>query len=168
VTVTQFLALTWFFSPCLSRCQDLAKSETTLPTIRVDSMMVSDFAKLGRKVKTLESTCCNESSRYLEHPATVGDFVGGKVKTIRVVHSASMKSPPTAEEVRKNLRTVWQSKFQVAFCREAWAEPTFWSIESIVEFEDGKRSALITDGVHIALQDHDGKNWFFRLFPAAQ
>ena len=162
------LALAWLLLPSLSHCQDLAKSETTSPPILVDSKLVSDFAELSRKAKTLEDASCNGGSRYLEHPTTVGDFVGGKVKTIRVVHSASRKSPPTAEELRKSLRMVWQGKFQVAFCQVAWAELTLWSIESIVEFEDGKRRALITDGVHVALQDHDGKNWFFRLFPAAQ
>jgi hypothetical protein len=162
------LALACLLLPCLSHWQDLAKSEATWPTILVDSMMVSDFAELGRKVKSLDDASCNGGSRHLERPTTVGDFVGRKVKSIRVVHYASRESPPTAEEVRKSLRMVWQGKFQVAFCQVAWAEPAFWSIESIVEFEDGKRSAVITDGVHVALQDHDGKSWFFRLFPAAQ
>ena len=162
------LALAWLLLPSLSHCQDLAKSEATSPTILVDSLMVSDFAELAPKVKALEGASCNGGSRYLEQPTTVGDFVGGRVKNIRVVRSAPRKGPPTAEEARKKLRMVWQSKFQVAFCQVAWAEPTLWSIESIVEFEDGKRSALITDGIHVALQDHDGKNWFFRLFPAAQ
>jgi hypothetical protein len=49
-----------------------------------------------------------------------------------------------------------------------WDEGTWWSIESAVEFEDGKKGLLITDGLHVALRDHDGKNWFFRLLPAAQ
>lgn len=171
-TVTQLsifpLTLAWLLFTCLSHSQDLAKSETTSPTILVNSMMASDFAELGRTVKTLEGASCKGGYRYLEHPTTVGDFVGGKVKTIRVVRSAARKSPPTAEEVLKSLRMVWQGKFQVAFCQLPWAEPTNWSIESIMEFEDGKRSALITDGVHVALQNHDGKTWFFRLFPAAQ
>ncbi|HMD39606.1 MAG TPA: hypothetical protein VKH15_10005 [Candidatus Acidoferrum sp.] len=43
-----------------------------------------------------------------------------------------------------------------------------WSIESILVFEDGKQGVLITDGSHVALKDHDGKSWFFRLLPAAQ
>jgi hypothetical protein len=41
-------------------------------------------------------------------------------------------------------------------------------LEAVIEFEDGKRSALITDGEHVALQDHESKNWFFRLLPDAQ
>ena len=160
--------LAWLLVPCLSHCQDLAKSKTASPTILVDSIIVSDYAELAGKVKTLEVVSCDGGLRSLDHPTTVGEFVGGKVKTIRVLHSAPRRNPPTAEEVRIGLRKVWQGKFQVCFCQIAWSEPTRWTIESVLEFEEGKRSALITDGVHVALQDHDSKNWFFRLFPAAQ
>jgi len=160
--------LAWLLVASLSNGQKLQSPETTSPTIVVGSIMVSDFSELSRKVKILDDASCNGGSRYLEHPTTVQEFIGVKVTTIRVVNSAPRSNPPTAEEVQKILRRVWQGKFQSSFCQIVWSEPTFWSIESIVEFEDGKQSLLITDGVHVALQDHDGKNWFFRLFPAAQ
>jgi hypothetical protein len=98
----------------------------------------------------------------------VADFVGGTVKDIRVVRFTRMRNSPTHEELRNSVRKVWQGEFQSASCQIGWAEVTPWSIEVIVEFEDGKRSELITGGSHVALQDRDGKSWFFRLLPAAQ
>jgi hypothetical protein len=101
----------------------------------------------------------------------VGDFVGGNVKSIRVLRTAPFRpgtKPPTPDEVRQRLKAVWQRKFQVAFCQIAWAEMTFWSVAAVVEFEDGKQSPLITDGVHVALQNYNGNSAFFRLLPAAQ
>lgn len=160
--------LALFLVGCSSPWQNLANSRTTSPGILVDSMTVSDHGELAGEVKTLEAVSCNGGSRYLEHPTSAGEFVCGKVKNIRVVYIARKSKPPTAEEVRKSMTKVWQGKFQASFCQIPWAEPTFWSIESILEFEDGRQGALITDGVHVALQNHDGKNWFFRLSPAAQ
>ena len=42
-----------------------------------------------------------------------------------------------------------------------------WSIESTLEFKDGKKGLLITDGEHVAVRDHGGKSCFFRLWPGA-
>jgi hypothetical protein len=66
------------------------------------------------------------------------------------------------------VRKVWQGSFQSADCGILWSEGNMWSIEFALEFEDGKQGLLITDGRHVALCDHDAKNWFFRLLPAAQ
>jgi hypothetical protein len=151
--------------------EPLGISEASQPAIVVDSVGVSDYGELIRAADRLESASCNGGYHYLERPTTVGDFVGGKVKSIRVLRTAPLRpgtTPPTADETRQKLRRVWQGKFRAAFCQIAWAEFTFWSIEAVLEFEDGKRSPLITDGVHVALQDHNGNSVFFRLFPAAQ
>ncbi len=157
--------------PLLST-EPLEISEVNLPEIVVDSAAVSDYGELRKAADRLESPSCNGGYHFLEHPTTVGDFVSGKVKAIHVVRNLPLRpgrnQPRTAEEVRETVRKVWQGKFQVAFCQIAWSEPTFWSLEAVVEFEDGKRSPLITDGVHVALQDYKGNSAFFRLFPAAQ
>jgi hypothetical protein len=155
----------------LLRIEPLEISEADLPAVVVDSVVVSDYGELVMAADRLESASCNGSYHYVEHPTTVGDFVSGKVKSIRVLRTARLRpgtTPPTADETRQKLKRVWRGKFQAAFCHIAWAERTFWSIEAVVEFEDGKRSTLITDGVHVAVQDHNGTSAFFRLFPAAQ
>jgi hypothetical protein len=154
----------------LLRIEPLEVSEPNLAIV-VDSVVVSDYQELGKETDRLNLASCNGGYHYLEHPTTVEDFVGGKVKAIRVLRTAPLRpwgKPPTADEIRQRVRRVWEGKFQAAFCQLAWAEPTFWSIEATLEFEDGKRSPLITDGVHVALQNHDGKTSFFRLFPDAQ
>jgi hypothetical protein len=98
----------------------------------------------------------------------VGDFVGAKVKALRVLHYARQRKPPKAKEIKTFVRKVWQGSFQGAACGILWDEGAWWSIESAVEFEDGRQGLLVTDGTHVALRDHEGKNWFFRLLPAAQ
>lgn len=156
--------------PLLS-LEPLESSDAHLPPIVVDSMVASDYRELIKAATKLESPSCNGGYRYLEHPTTVGEFVGGAVKTIRVLRTAPFRpgaKPVTPEETRQKLKRVWQGKFQVPSCQIDWAEPAFWSIEAVVEFEDGKQSPLITDGGHVALRDHNGDGWFFRLFPAAQ
>lgn len=147
--------------------QGAAKSQANSPEIRVDTVL-SDFAELRRKAEALESTSCNGHNEWLNAPTTVDAFVGGKVKGIHVVRFVHATNFTTREEVRNTITKVWQGKFQSASCQVDWDEGTFWSIEAIVEFEDGKQSALITDGSHVATQDHDGKNWFLRLLPAAR
>lgn len=96
--------------------------------------------------------------------------LGGKVKTISVLRTAPFRpfaKPPTQDETRQKLKRVWQGKFQQFACQIDWAEGTFWSIEAVVEFGDGKRSPVVTGGVHVALQDHNGNSASFacsRLF----
>lgn len=149
----------------------LEVSDANVPSIVVDSMVASDYPELIKAANSLEKPSCNGGYRYLDHPRTVGEFVGGAVKTIRVLRTAPFRpgtKPLTVGETRQRVKRVWQGKFQVPSCQIDWAEYTFWSIEAVVEFEDGRRSPLITDGVHVALKDHDGNSAFFRLFPAAQ
>lgn len=148
--------------------QNSVKDGSTSPTILVDSIVPSDYEELARSVKLLDGTSCGEPSRHPQRPTTTEDFVGGKVTTIHVVRSAPKRNTPEAREIRRSIRNVWQSKFLGASCGIDWSEFTVWSIESILVFEDGKQGVLITDGSHVALKDHDGKSWFFRLLPAAQ
>lgn len=162
------IALVWFCLPFPPQAQNLAKPESDSPTILVGSATATDNGELASQVKTMEGASCNPASRHFDHPTTVGDFVGGKVKTLRILHYARRRNPPKPEETQTLMRKVWQGSFYGADCGIAWDEGALWSIESTLEFEDGKKGLLITDGIHVALRDHDGKNWFFRLLPAAQ
>jgi hypothetical protein len=148
----------------LSLCaQDSARSEQTEPAILVDSWTPADAAELGEKIKILEAGPCQSDKGHMSQPTTVADFIGGKVKSIRLLRVAKF---PTANQLRGAIRRVWKGQFQGASCGIEWAEVTFWSVEAVVEFDDGKRSALITDGTHVALQDRQGNSWFLRLLPS--
>lgn len=147
----------------------MAKKNWGVPRIVVDTMVKSDFAEIGKKVREMDDgSKCTGGMKYEEKSRVVGDNVGGKVKAIRVLRVAAWKADPKAGEAQAKVEKVWAGKFQSAFCQIAWAEPTLWSVEAELEFDDGKRGALITDGSHVALQDHDGNNRFLRIFPAAQ
>jgi hypothetical protein len=71
-------------------------------------------------------------------------------------------------QLPQTVLSVWNGKFQFSTCFIGWAEPNWWSVEARLEFVDGKQGVLVTDGTHVALKDHDGATWFFRLLPAAQ
>jgi len=143
-----------------------AKAQGSSPRIRVDAV-ASEFSVLDADAKAL-SAGCGGGYRILEHPTAVGEFEGENVKAIRVVRFARSQTSQPRKELQQNFLKVWQGKFQAVYCYLPWDELALWSIEAEVEFQDGKRGTLITDGMHVALQDHDGKGWYFRLLPAAQ
>jgi len=143
--------------------QNRAKSEEVLPKILVNSVQLVDFGELNQSVKKIEQPrCANSRDSEL---LTVANLVWGKVKVIRVTRTLLVKNSPKTKELRETLRKIWRGKFQGAYCRILWDEVVFWSIQSVLEFEDGKKGTLLTDGLHVALQDHDGQVWFFRLMP---
>jgi hypothetical protein len=146
--------------------RDSSGSKATAPKIRLDVTSTAS-AELDRDAKALGSSP-NAGYRRLDHPETVADFVGGKVKDIRVVGFTGSRISRERIDPRILVRKVWAGEFQDAYGYQAWDEVTLWTVEAIVDFDDGKESELITDGMHVALQDHDGKSWFFRLLPAAQ
>jgi hypothetical protein len=150
----------------LSWGQAPADSVATTPEIRVHAV-AADPGELERKVRILDAPCGGRY-QYLDHPTTVGKFEDGKVRAIQVIYFAGWKNAPTQEELRDIVRRVWQGKFQSVSCQIDWDEGNIWTIEAVVEFADGIRSELITDGSHVALQGNDGKSYFFRLIPAAQ
>lgn len=153
---------------CFFCVQSRRYSETALPNIVPDSATVADYGEFNARVKALEGTTCNDSSRHFEKPMVVEEFVGAHVRSIRVVHYFRQSKPPRRREIRKLLTSVWLGSFLSASCGILWSEGVLWSIECTLEFEDGKQGVLITDGIHVALRDHEDKNWFFRLLPAAQ
>jgi hypothetical protein len=100
---------------------------------------------------------------YFDRYLSIESFVGGKVKLIHVIRYDPRLTPfQTREEVQK----VWLGAFHDASSYLGWAEGTIWNIEVSVEYEDGKRSSLLTDGGHVRVQDRQGKYWFIRLWPA--
>jgi hypothetical protein len=143
--------------------EDSAASTTE---IRVHAV-AADQGELERKVRILD-TPCGGRYQYLDHPTTVGQFQEGKVRAIQVVYFAGWKNAPKEEELRDLVRRVWQGKFRSVSCQINWAEGNLWTIEAVLEFDDGVRGELITDGSHVAMQGHDGKSYFFRLLPTAQ
>jgi hypothetical protein len=161
--------LAWFVLPFLSQAQNRAKPESDSPTILVGSATVADNGELAAQVKTMEGVSCGDTSRVVNQPTAVKDFVGGRAKTLRVLRYVQRRNFSKPVQVRALVSKVWQGSFlDQPACGIVWDEGTWWSIESTVEFEDGKKGLLITDGSHVALRDHKGKNWFFRLLPAAQ
>jgi hypothetical protein len=96
---------------------------------------------------------------------SIEDFVGGKVKTIRVVRHDPRLS---ADQIKEELRKVWLGIFHYATCQIEWDEGTFWNIRATVEYEDGRKSSILTDGLHVQVQDREGKYWFMREWPAVE
>jgi len=123
---------------------------------------------LEKQVRTFSDTCDpngpGRGFRRWSVPRSVADSMGGRVKTIRVLRFATPANISPRDVVRK----VWNGKFETSTCYVDWAEMTFWTLEARVEFQDGRQGLLITDGMHVVLQDHDGMTWFLRLLPAAQ
>jgi hypothetical protein len=156
-----------FSVPCT---QPKSQAADATPEVRVDASALSNVDEIGRHVSRFEATFCNGGYRWLDQPTTVEHFAGGRLKTIRVIHYAAPGGgkAPSPGEVGNKVLNVWQGKFRAAFCSLPWSEGTWWTSESTLEFEEGKRGTLITDGVHVFLRDRDGKPWFFRLYPAAQ
>jgi len=99
-----------------------------------------------------------------DHYLSVETFVGGKVKTIRVVRYDPKLKP---EQIRDEVRRVWLGVFWTAEDSIGWAEGNEWNIQASVEYEDGERTAILMDGwVHVQVEDREGKYWFIRLWPA--
>jgi hypothetical protein len=44
-----------------------------------------------------------------------------------------------------------------------WSEMNRWNIKASAEFEDGGHTWIMMDGVHVQVQDREGKYWFIRL-----
>jgi hypothetical protein len=96
----------------------------------------------------------------------VASFVGGPIKTIRVVRYSPALTP---SQIRREVRKVWLGVFQHASSNNGWSEGNRWSIEASVEYEDGKRSSILMDGwIHVQVEDREGKYWFIRIQPAVE
>ena len=91
------------------------------------------------------------------------EFAGGKVKEIRVVRYDPRLTP---DQIKAEVRKVWLGIFQYATCQIEWDEGTLWNVLATVEYEDGRKSSILTDGLHVQVQDREGKYWYMREWPA--
>ena len=93
------------------------------------------------------------------HPISLGAFVGGGVEKIRVIRYLPNLTP---ERIRQELLKVWASMFSEAGNGIFWSESSQGNIEASIEFENGGRGLIVTDGGHVRVQDRAGKSWFLR------
>jgi hypothetical protein len=96
----------------------------------------------------------------LDRAVSIGSFVGGTAKAIRVL---SYDPRLTPSQIRDEVRKVWLGLFTEAYSSIMWSEMNRWNIKASVEFQDGKRTWILTDGIHVQVQDREGKYWFIRL-----
>jgi hypothetical protein len=166
------LAFALYTAMCLmtqsdAHSQARPQSQASSPPILVTATAPSRQQELRQVVDSFDK--CTARSQYLNHPISVGAFIGGKVTAIRIVRFSQWTGTPAAKDkMQETLSRVWNGKFQYASCQLAWDEGTLWTIEADIEFADGTQRELLTDGSHVAFQDFAGKNWFVRLLPAAQ
>ena len=140
-------------------------SPTGTAPIVTDGMTTGEFGQILEKARAMEKAkSCGRRMLEEGKPFSLEELAGAKVKRIRVVRAETYKiwPAPKPEEVRATVEKIWSRKFGWMACQIEWDEGALWSIQAELEFEDGKKGVLITDGWHVALQDHDGHNWFVR------
>jgi len=64
--------------------------------------------------------------------------------------------------VEKTLRQLWDSRAEGPSDRITWAEGEHWSIDAQIEYRNGRKGRLVTDGAHTCIEDAAGRVWFFR------
>lgn len=122
-----------------------------------------------RSISTLgcEGVPSNEHARV---PAnTLQDLLGGKVKEIQVIRVTPLQpsapqvtglyTPPAVLAVKRALRR----RIQDGNCAQVWTERPAWTVQADIQFEDGIKRKLFTDGTFVAAQDRSGRAWFLRL-----
>ncbi len=152
-------------------CQSPVGEALPLPNLVTDSYTKIPLRDLMRKADLLQVPGCSNDTGFLRTPVSLADFVrgpatveamfGGTFQSIRILRVADPLMIRDAPE--KVLAKVWNSKIQDAACFMMWSEMATWDIEALVQFTDGKKSELYTDGFHLAFQDHGGRVWFTRL-----
>jgi hypothetical protein len=94
----------------------------------------------------------------------VASFVGGKVKSIRVIWHDPKLSP---DQIKQAVLRIWRSTLFEISSSVNWAEVFSWRIAAVVERDDGSSSSLWFDSwIHLRVQDQRGKYWYSRLLPA--
>ena len=141
------------------------KNKERYTPIVTDGMTTGEFGQIREKARAMErAKNCGQRMWKEGMPFSLEELAGAKVKRIQVVRAETYKiSPaPKPEQVRMAIEKVWSRKFESMGCQIEWDEAVMWTVEAELEFEDGKKGTLITDGWHVAIQDHDGHNWFVR------
>jgi hypothetical protein len=157
---------------CAQNAPSTSQPTAVLPLsqIFVDSQKPTDWNDPQWKIREVPNPGCNGGYKTSDQDVSLQELAGHAVKAIHVTAYRLNANVPRKEpkDIRQQVLDVWLGKFRTAFCQIAWAESTNWSINATVEFDDGKRGSLLTDGSHVRLLDHEGKFWFLRLLPAAQ
>lgn len=135
------------------------------PLVSADGVADSPPQELRLEAEMLSGGAGCSAPVWTGKHTTVGEIVGGKVVKIRVVRFASSVTTKKADQIPTVLRQVWEGQAEEPACYIAWDEAPLWSIEAVLEFDDGKRSLLVTDGLHVAVQDHEGHSNFMRMMP---
>ncbi len=149
----------------VAHAQVAPKKEENRAPIVTDGMTTGEFGQILEKARAMEKAkSCGQRIRERGKPFSLEELAGAKVKRIRVVRAETYKiwPAPKPEQAREMIEKVWSRKFGWMACQIEWDEGALWSVEAELEFEDGKKGALITDGWHVAIQDHEGHNWFGR------
>jgi hypothetical protein len=143
------------------------RGDLKLEQIIVDPLVTTNFEGMGAMRSPLATNqqplSCSDD--WFQYYRSVEAFLGGKVKAIRVFRfPRSSESVPA--DIQSRFMEAWLGVFRAARCFMVWAEPTFWDLGATIEYEDGKRSSMLTDGFHVQVQDREGRVWFIRLWPA--
>jgi len=144
-------------------------SGLTLDQIFVDAKKPTAWNDPVWEINEDHNSSCKENRPSSGHAVSVHDLAGAPVKAIHVTaYQLSPSASKSAEsEIRERVLKVWYGQFSGASCGIEWSEAAFWSIKADVEFVDSNRGSLLTYGIHVRLQTHDGNIWYFRLLPAA-
>lgn len=147
--------------------QQDVRPNLTRSQIVVDPLAISTdspFLEPILKHQSASSWC----SLQLDHFKSVQDFLGGKVRTIRVLRAVQIRGLGrlTPADVQTSVLEAWVGIFRDGSCSIDWDEVTFWTIAAIIEYEDGKRTLMMFDSSrHLSLEDREGRVWFIRLWP---
>jgi hypothetical protein len=137
------------------------QSKTPIDT---SGMIADESGQIFIKVRAMEAAkSCGQKKWREDTPLSLEQLAGAKVERIRVVMASGRfkgRHAPKPEEVRATVQKMWSRKFGWMTCQVEWDEPVLWYIQAELGFKDGNKGVLITDGRHVALQDHDGHNWF--------
>jgi hypothetical protein len=146
--------------------QQDVRPNLTRSQIVVDPLAIStDSPFLEPTLKHRDSPGC---FLQFDHFKSVQEFLGGKVRTIRVLRAVQNRgqSRLTPADVQTSVLEAWVGIFRDGSCAIDWDEATFWTIAAIIEYEDGKRTSMTFDRFrHLSLEDREGRVWFIRMWP---
>lgn len=151
-------------------CPQTGEAQRSIePRFIADSYKTVDWRQLSTDASSLQHPFCNNHhSDYSDRSFSVGEFIGGGVKSVQVTFVATQNVPLKDSSPLDTVKKVWDGRFQTAECFPVWAEMTLWNTEAVVHFVNGREAKLITDGLHVAFQDQAGRSWFVRLLPSGQ
>jgi hypothetical protein len=162
------------FATC--RAQELAPP-LPIPIILGTPIVVPESLLL-HEVQSMSVQSCQgiaEADRSRIPAPTLQDLLGAKVKEIDIVrvtpNPSSMPSvtgtftPPAVTAIKRALRRRISTSdcAQHPLATASGQIPFSGAVQADIQFEDGIKRKLITDGSSVAVQDRTGRTWFLRL-----